>query len=139
MQPIAGPQLVPAAGVRQAVMSTPLHCGEHSPVLAPQLVRVPCTAPRTALHVPSEPGTSQAAHWLAQGALQHTPSTQLPEPHCDADVQLAAFGKPPTGSASPADVKASVSPCVIANRPESRCAKPPNAISCPRLRSKNVT
>jgi hypothetical protein len=45
------------------------------------------TAPTTAVQVPTEPATSQAWHWLPHAVLQQTPSTQLPEAHCEPDVQ----------------------------------------------------
>src|SRR5689334_9038922 len=38
----------------------------------------------TAEHTPSLPATSHASHWPPHAELQHTPSTQKPEPHSDA-------------------------------------------------------
>ncbi len=62
--------------------------------LPPQVVppftqpgRAPCGCPLTAVHVPAEPATSQAWHWPEQLALQHTPSTQMPELHWFAALQ----------------------------------------------------
>jgi hypothetical protein len=49
-----------------------------------QPARSPCGAPFTAWHVPGE--TSHASHSPAHALLQQTPSTQLPEAHCAADV-----------------------------------------------------
>jgi hypothetical protein len=51
--------------------------------------RAPCGSPSTGAHLPSKPGTSQAWHWPPHAASQHTPSTQLPEPHSLASEQLA--------------------------------------------------
>jgi hypothetical protein len=45
----------------------------------------------TWVHVPTLPATLQAWHVPPQAALQHTPSTQLPEVHWLAAVQAAPF------------------------------------------------
>lgn len=54
----------------------------------------PCVgAPVTGLQVPTEPATSQAAHWPLHAESQHTPSTQKPEVHCAAPPQLSPAGR----------------------------------------------
>ncbi len=51
------------------------------PPVPPHADRVPWGDPMTALHLPTEPLTSHAWHCPAHAVSQHTPSTQLPEPH----------------------------------------------------------
>jgi hypothetical protein len=41
------------------------------------------------VQVPAEPAASQASHWPAQAALQHTPSAQKPLAHWLALAQAA--------------------------------------------------
>jgi hypothetical protein len=44
-------------------------------------------------HAPTRPGTSQASHCPAQAEVQHTPSTQNCELHCEGWSQLAPFDR----------------------------------------------
>jgi hypothetical protein len=44
-------------------------------------IRLPRDAPTTAVQVPEVPTPLQASHCPVHARLQHTPSTQLPEPH----------------------------------------------------------
>lgn len=77
-------------GDPQAIRFEPSQLALQVPVPV-QVVREACGAPTTGMHVPALPPTSQASHWPAQGALQQTPSTQLPEPHSAAAPQLLPF------------------------------------------------
>jgi hypothetical protein len=53
--------------------------------------RDPWGPPTIGRHVPSLPGTSQASHCPVQACVQQTPSTQLPERHSAAVLQVAPF------------------------------------------------
>ena len=55
--------------------------------------RAPRGAPITFVHVPAEPGTSQAWHCPLQAVAQHTPSTHSP---------LAHWFTPPQATPGPA-------------------------------------
>jgi hypothetical protein len=63
-----------------AETSVPLHAPAHMPVPV-HGGRLPTGAPVAGEQVPAAPPTLQAAHWLVHAELQHTPSTQKPEPH----------------------------------------------------------
>jgi hypothetical protein len=49
-------------------------------------------APTTGMHWPTLPPTSHASHWPVHDVLQHTPSTQLPEPHSVPSEHAVPFG-----------------------------------------------
>jgi hypothetical protein len=59
--------------------------------LPPHAERAPCGMPSTAVHLPTLPPTSQAWHCPPHALSQHTPSTQLPEPHSALDAQGVAL------------------------------------------------
>jgi hypothetical protein len=61
--------------------------------------RPACGAPVTGVQVPAAPATSQASHWPAQAALQHTPSAQKPLAHWFAAAH--AVPGPPFGAQTP--------------------------------------
>ena len=82
---------LPAGRYTQASRVTPSQTLPHSASPAGQAGRVPRGLPDVARHVPS-PLTSQASHCPAQAVLQHTPSTQLPEPHSLPALHPAASG-----------------------------------------------
>jgi hypothetical protein len=75
-------------------MSVPSHVGPHVvPAPAPEHAeRDPCGEPLTALHVPTLPVTSHAAHCELQPVSQHTPSTQKLDAHSVEMVHAAPFG-----------------------------------------------
>ena len=76
-----------------------------TPVQAP---RAPCGCPLgTLAHVPTLPATSHAWHCEPHAELQHTPSTQLPEVHCDAPVQVCPLPNPLTHTCGDAAVSQS--------------------------------
>jgi hypothetical protein len=62
--------------------------------------RTPCGVPFTATHLPTLPATSQAWHCPPHRDSQHTPSTQLPDPHSPS----AAHASPSIFAQRPADV-----------------------------------
>jgi hypothetical protein len=68
----------------------PLHVPAHVPLPA-HTARDPCGAPETNEHVPTDPPTSHAWHCAAQGVLQHTPSMQFVELHCEPEVHADPF------------------------------------------------
>jgi hypothetical protein len=81
-------QLVDVGGYAQALdvpLQLPPQGAAPDPVHAP---RAPCGCPLgTLVHAPTAPETSHAWHCPPHAALQHTPSTQNPEPHCAPLVQ----------------------------------------------------
>jgi hypothetical protein len=89
---LAGLQTVEVPGNAPHDVGLPLHCASQTPVPV-HFARTPCGCPLESVEqVPTLPVTSHAWHWPAHALLQHTPSTQLPEPHCEAIVHAAPFG-----------------------------------------------
>ena len=80
-------QFVDVGGYEQALdvpSQLPPHGAVPAPVHAP---RDPCGCPLgTLVHAPTLPETSHAWHCAPHAALQQTPSTQKPDPHCVALV-----------------------------------------------------
>jgi hypothetical protein len=77
-----------AVGYVQLLRVVPSQVLPHVPEPA-QFFRDAWGAPTTAVQVPTSPPTSQASHWPLQALLQHTPSTQKPEPHSAALLQVS--------------------------------------------------
>ena len=70
----------------------PSHCARQTPV-PEHSVRPPWGCPFvTFVHMPTLPATSHAWHCPPHVELQHTPSTQIPEPHSDDAAQLLPSG-----------------------------------------------
>jgi hypothetical protein len=70
-----------------AVVSEPLQVPPQVPVPV-HAVLPPTGAPVTGEQVPAMPAWLQPAHWPVQAELQHTVSTQKPEPHCAPMVHV---------------------------------------------------
>ena len=87
-------------------------------------VRVPCGAPTTGVQVPELLATSQASQVPAQGALQQTPSTQLPLAQSVPTLHAAPaiFAHPPanplTSQALPAPQLATLQQTPSVQNPE---------------------
>ena len=85
------PHMVWSLGKVQLARFEPSQVPAHTP-LPPQARRPAWGAPVTAVHAPSEPGTSHASHCPPQAVLQHTPSMQLPVAHSALVVQPMPAG-----------------------------------------------
>lgn len=57
-----------------------------------QVARAPWGAPKTGVQLPTLPGMSHASHCPLHAALQHTLSTQMPEPQSPAVAHDAPLG-----------------------------------------------
>jgi hypothetical protein len=90
-------------GYAQVAALTPSQAPPQPEPSDAQAWRAPCGAPVAGAQVPTLPATSHAWHCPAQAALQHTPSTQKPEPHWSEAAQLAPF--PRLGAQMPAEQK----------------------------------
>jgi hypothetical protein len=75
---------------------------------------VPCGAPITAVHVPTELVTSHAAHCPVQDVSQQWLSTQKPLEHCVAVAQPEPSGKPPPASSGAISMSAARAVVVLA-------------------------
>jgi len=92
---VYAPHGLAVPGYEQAVVVTPSQRRAQSvptPVPPHEARDVPCGAPFTGVHVPTNPATSHAEHWSVHALLQHTPSTQAFEVHCPPSVQTSPFG-----------------------------------------------
>jgi hypothetical protein len=90
------PHAVMVAGYEQVRVCMPSHSPPHVVPSPAQAFPVPCGAPVTALHRPSEPLTSQASHCPAHALLQQTPSMQKSLAHSLLLSHEAPSGVVPT-------------------------------------------
>ena len=69
-------------------MVLPWQAPPHTPPSVSQAARPPVGAPVTAEQVPTEPETTQDAHWSVQDVLQQTPSMHWLLAHSEPSEQL---------------------------------------------------
>jgi hypothetical protein len=86
------PAAVQVVGLVHVSRLTPLHVPAHEPVPV-HAARGITGVPVTALHVPTRPGSAHASHCPLHAVSQHTPSTQLPERHCEPTEHVAPFAR----------------------------------------------
>jgi hypothetical protein len=111
-QPAMPHAMVPAGAYVQLVRLVPLHVGpQEVPAPTPlHAARPPVGVPVTAVQVPAVPAPLHDSHWPVHAALQHTPSTQKFEEHCEFALHACPLLSAQTPAARPATAGALQTP-----------------------------